>query len=218
MVKYVVAINWLYKPYLDKCLKTLKLAEDNIFLFDGNEPNDPGLAGALNQAVGLLDITKSDWLIVINPAMRFGEKGGLDIIEHLGKTKSNFIFFADKTGKSFAWHCCAIHKDVFKKIGKLDPNFYPVYFEDVDFDLRYIKAFGKSFKRVDIDATNESMNHSVELAGIKVPTNDLIAYFATKWGIHPSAATTLKPYDHPFNVKKNSLAFWPPAQGQVWNE
>lgn len=213
MIKYTAVINYLYKPYLDDCLATLKLPKENILIIDGDQPSDPGLAGSINEAVDFMRHRGHDWLIIINPAMRFGEPGGLDIIEQLETTEANFVFFGD-----FAWHCCAINREVFDAIGKLDPNFYPVYFEDVDFDLRYDLSFGRTNRAfLPIDAYNESMNHSVELAGKAIPTNDLIAYFATKWGKHPMASG-IKSYDHPFNDKNNRLAYWPPAGGQLWNE
>lgn len=219
MIKYLAFLPYVHRPYLDACLATLKLPAGNMFIVDGTKPDDPGLAGTANQAIDEMCERGADWLIFLNPAMRFGVKGGLDMIEHLERTSAPFVFFGNEQGDHFAWHCCAISLDVIARVGKLDPNFYPVYFEDVDYDLRIRKAYREYVPELlTIDAYNERFGHSVDLAGVQVDTDKLIAYFATKWGVHPAAARVLPSYHSPFNDPNNSLAFWPPARGQVYSE
>lgn len=219
MTNYVAFMTYMYEPYLKDCLATLKLPRKNLMLVDGRLPNDGGCAWAINLGIDFMKRQKAEWLILINPAMRFGDAGGLDMLDALDATGANLIYFTDHTGNEFAWHCCAINRRVFDAIGKLDTNFKPVYFEDVDYNLRYKKYFGnKGIRSFPIDARNESIGHSTELAGVKPDLNYLITYFATKWGIHPSAVDKLASYANPFNDKKNGLAFWPPANGGIWND
>lgn len=222
MNKVVAILPYVYAPYLDECLATLQIPREQILFVDGRLPEDGGCAWAINKGIDFMNAKNADWLVVLNPALRFGEEGGNDILDYLYSAeadRTNMIFFKDREGNNLAWHCCAISRQIVDAIGKLDTNFSPVYFEDVDYDLRYRKAFGKGgIKTAQIDVINESYGHSVKLAGKKPDVNYLITYFATKWGIHPSAVHDLKSYDFPFNDKKNSFAFWPAANGGVWNE
>lgn len=230
MTKAVAIIPYVYEPYFNACMATLQIPRDMILAVGEVPPDNNGQPAAFNKGIDFMRKKNADWLILINPAMRFGKEGGLDMLEWLNKSKANVVFFGNKdvmpqayqfeqaNADNFAWHCAAWRKEVFDAIGKLDTNFYPTYFEDIDFDLRYQKHFGnKNMEVLPIDARNESHGHSIKLAGINVDTNALITYFATKWGRHPSA-TGLNSYDRPFNNSINSLAFFPPARGQVWNE
>jgi hypothetical protein len=147
-------------------------------------------------------------------------------VVHFGTKKVREQRFKRGEGPSYeegnlGWHCSAVSREVIDKVGYFDPNFYPSYFEDLDYDLRINKALGGSWGSpkwfiLPIDASSAGLRHAVELGGVKTPVNDLIAYFATKWGRHPSAAK-LGEYDHPFDDKNNSLAFFPPAHGRMWD-
>lgn len=214
MTKAVALLPYVYKPYLEACLATIKIPKEQLLLVDGTLPEDGGFAWAFNRGIEFMEMQEADYLIVLNPALRFGEPGGMDMLEKLNGLDSNMVFFND-----LAWHCCAIGRVVIDAIGKLDTNFSPVYFEDVDYDLRYSKFFGdKGIRRLTVDVSNESYGHSVKLGGQKPDINYLITYFATKWGVHPSAAKALKSYDHPFNNPDHSLKFWPPANGDKCDE
>lgn len=218
MSKAVFVLPYVYKPYLDECLATIKIPREQILIVDGTLPEDGGCAWAINKGVDFMREKDASWLVVLNPALRFGEPGGIDILKWLDEIVAGRVYFGDAIGADLAWHCCAFRREVFESIGKLDTNFSPVYFEDVDFDLRYKKYVGDSNIATRwIDVTNESYGHSVKLGGKKPDINALITYFATKWGVHPSAVNDLASYKHPFNEKTNSLAFWPPANGGIWN-
>lgn len=234
MISYQVILPYVYQPYLDDCIVTLKLPPEHVNVVD-NTIDNRGVGGSWNIGIELMKEKNCDWLIILSSAMRFGEAGGLDMIEQLEKhPDADLIHFAHKSvpeqpyirGKSWGyadgvlgWHCTAINKRVIEAVGKFDPNFYPAYFEDIDYDLRIDKAMPSPTVKVilPIDARSESTGHGVALAGIQIPNDQLIAYFATKWGRHPNASQ-LGSYDRPFNDPNNSVAFFPPAHGEIWDE
>lgn len=234
MANYVAVVPFIYQPYADELKKSLKLPEENVNFIDNTDQNR-GVAGSWNMGIEMMKERHADWLIIMSAAMRMGKEGGLDMIEQLDKhPDAHIVNFANrlvpegqfKRGESpgvesgmFSWHCCAISRKVVDEVGKFDANFYPIYFEDIDYDLRVEKAFGDQIDRpiVHIYANSASTAHAITLAGVKSESTPLIAYFAEKWGKHPSA-TEINSYDRPFNNPKNSLAFWPPAHGDMWNE
>lgn len=217
MTKVLFFLPYTYKPYLDGCLQTLKIPEDILMIKDETPPNNIDLPASINLAFTELKKRDAEWFVLLNPQMNFGEKGGLDILESLEDTPGNFIYFSNKQHESFAWHCCAIHREVIDKVGKMDTNFFPTYFDDVDYDLRYKRVFGTDNRQtIPIDAHNIGYGQSNKLAGIKADIDKLIVYFATKWGIHPSSG--LEGYNYPFNDPNKSLAFFPPAGGQTWDD
>lgn len=233
-MKYVMVIPYAYKPYYDKCIATLKIPPENILALD-NTIFNLGVAGSWNIGIDTMRSRNADWLIICSATMRFGDDGGLDMISHIEQhPQADLINFASidtepsqfVRGKSpgieagmFSWYLCAINRNTIDSVGKFDGNFYPCYFEDIDYDMRVNKYFNNSvdWAILPINATFESRSHAVELGGVKSDPTPLIAYFATKWGRHPSAAE-LGDYATPFNDKNNSLAFWPPANGGIYDD
>lgn len=232
-MKAVGVVPYVYEPYFEEFKKTCKL--HNVFALN-NIYNNKGVAESWNQGIDYMKKCDADWLVIISAAMRFGEAGGLDIIEQIEKhPHADIIRFAKKEmleqpfsssykaknppyPEVFYWHCTAISKEVIERVGYFDPNFYPIYFEDTDYDLRIRKAgLNTADIIVPIDAESVSSGHAVTLGDVNSPSIPLIAYFATKWGRHPSAPQ-LGEYNRPFNDPNNSLAFFPPAQGRIWNE
>lgn len=235
MVNYVAVIPFIYPPYMQDLKLTLKLPEANVNFIDNTDVNR-GVAGSWNVGIEQLKERGADWLIIISAAMRFGEPGGLDMLEQIQQhPTADIIRFAQKDvpaghfnkddkaanpgyPECFNWHCTAISSELIKQVGKFDPNFYPIYFEDTDYDLRIKKAgFNLTDFIAPIDAHSVSAGHATELGGVESPAAPLVAYFATKWGRHP-AAPQLGEYDKPFNNPDNSLAFFPPARGELWDE
>lgn len=233
--RVVGVVPFVHKPYYEALKATLELPELSVMFIDNTQEN-LGVAGSWNRGIKFMEDTGSDWLIIMSAAMRFGHKGGLDMLEQIENHPSaDIIRFAEKTiseqrfdkrnkadnpsweAGAFYWHCTAISSEVVKQVGKFDENFYPIYFEDTDYDLRIKKAgFAISDIIAPIDARSQSIGHAAKLENIKSDSSPAIAYFATKWGRHPSAAE-LGEYARPFNNPENSLAFWPPARGQVWD-
>lgn len=243
MIKALIVLPFAYRPYFEQCVATLDKGLD-ILAIDNTRAN-LGVAESWNRGIDKVKQDSYDWLIVCSAAMRFGEAKGLDMLEQLMKYKdAHVINFGAKNfpvskfirgtspgpeGGNFSWHCTAVRRDVLEEVGYFDPNFYPIYFEDIDYDLRINKVYNifneetlsydKPLKWliVPIDATDTGNGHGVKLGKVESPSEPLIAYFATKWGRHP-AASVLGSYSHPFNDSKNSIAYFPEAGGRRWNE
>lgn len=232
-MKYILVLPYAYKPYFDECIATIKLPQENLVCIDNTEENH-GVAGSWNMGVDLMRERDADWLILVSAAIRFGEQGAQDMIQQIEDHHyAHVIHFATKNvveqnyvrGESpgyadgvFGWHITAVRRDVLDKVGYFDPNFYPSYFEDIDYDLRINKAFtDATWLILPIDAQGTTIGHAATLGGVKSPAEPLIAYFATKWGRHPSAAK-IGAYDTPFDNSNNTVAFFPPAHGRLWNE
>lgn len=233
MSKALMVVPYIYKPYFDAFFETYD-GTPELLAIDNREHN-AGVAGSWDQGIDEMRKRGADWLIVCSAAMRFGTPGGSDIQEQIdAHPDADIIRFAPMTTaevrfnpydkaknppypECFYWHLTAVNKRVFDRIGKFDPNFYPVYFEDTDYDLRIKKAGNFNDIIAPIDAHSAGTGHAVQFAGVKSPSEPPIAYFAEKWGRHPSAAQ-LGEYNYPFNNSKNSLAFFPSAHGVAWNE
>lgn len=235
MTNYLVVIPYTNADYLQECLQTLKIPRENIMVVDNTEDNR-GVAGSWNLGIAEMKRRNAEWLIIVSAAMRFGHKGGFDMIAAIEHNYTDDIIrFAQRSTpellfdgsnkfnnppypECFYWHCTAVNRSVFNQVGKFDENFYPIYFEDTDYDLRINKA---GFKSTDIiapiDANTKGAGHGVVMGHVKTDPTASIAYFATKWGRHPGAAE-LGSYDRPFNDKENSLAFWPPANGGKYDD
>lgn len=235
MIKYTLVMPCAYAPYAEACVDSLKLDRENMLIIDNTEDNK-GVAESWNMGIDKMRKDDTDWLIIVSAAMRFGAEGGLDMLEQIESHKfAKVIDFAIKDfkpsvfirgkspgveGGNFSWHCTAIRRDIIDQVGYFDSNFHPIYFEDIDYDLRLQKSLGTSLVGttwliLPIDATDEGIGHGVKLGGIKAPAEPNLLYFCQKWGRMPDAAQ-LGEYDTPFNDPNNTLAFFPPAHGRLW--
>lgn len=233
--KFVGVLPYSYGPYYDEFMKTWHRDDRAELLFlDNTGIDNLGVAESWNWGIDHMRKCQADWLIIISATMRFGKDGIKQMYEQIDKHDyANIIHFAksDVPEQNYAgadsppydsgvfyWHLTAVNKRVFDKIGYFDPNFYPIYYEDTDFDIRFRKAFDDPQRLIlPIDATSEGVGHAVKLGGVKAPAEPNIVYFVSKWGRSPEAPQ-LGEYEHPFNNENNSLAFFPPTQGRVWNE
>ncbi len=231
MTKFLAVMPYVYQPYADECFASMShLFDSNVLLIDNTEHNK-GVPESWNLGIDKAREIGADWLVIISAAVRFGQFGGTDIINQLELHDADVVHFSGKNmpeqsyirGKEYAddllgWHLTAIRMSVIEKVGYFDTNFFPAYFEDIDYDLRIRKALPEvTWLILPVDAHNESIGHGVKMGNVTIPINDLIAYFSTKWGRHPNA-TEISEYGRPFNDKNNSLAYFPPANGRLWND
>jgi hypothetical protein len=231
-MKYVLVCPYAYSPYWEECLATIKLPAENILAVD-NTTDNVGCNEGWNRGIDKLKEIDGDWLIVMSAAVRFGESGGKDMVEQLEKhPEAHIVHFAQKhipeqpfvrgNSPSYAegllgWHLSAVRRDVIDNIGYFDPNFL-ADFGDLDYDIRVNKYYDKALWLIlPVDAHGTTMNHGVKLGGAVAPAEPSIAYFATKFGVHPSAVAELGTYRRPFNKDNGSLAFFPPAHGRTWD-
>lgn len=228
-MKYVAVIPYAYQPYYDEFEATLKLPRENcLFIDDTNPPGGIGIMKAHNMGIDFMKQKGADWLIVISASIRFGEAGGLDFIDiieqhqdlHVINGAGKAIIDDKEQVLAMGWHLTAFKADIFYAIGRWDENFTPYGFDDVDLTLRMKKYFGNQFKMDTFicDMEHTTRSHSIQLAGVKAPSEPRIAYFVEKWGRHPGA-WQWDGWAYPFNNPENSLAYWPPApNGSKWSD
>lgn len=95
------------------------------------------------------------------------------------------------------WHLLAIRKTTVEKIGLIDENFYPAYYEDNDYHRRMLLA-GCEFVRIMIDATSAGNALSMH-AGVNINWNKCRDYYVKKWGGLPPDEI----FNQPFNGIQN---------------
>lgn len=216
-MKYVAVLPFVYQPYYDECIKTIKFPIDNLLVID-NTQNNIGIMKAHNHGVSFMREKDADWLIVISAAIRFGEKGGLDFIDLLDQHPDNLMIngaghcVLDNIPRIMAlgWHLTAINRKVFDAVGNWDENFTPYGFDDTDLTIRIQKHFGLDYKNDSFpcDLSHASVSHSIQIANVESPSTPRINYFERKWGKHPGAWQE-KGFDRPFNNPDNPLSYWP---------
>ncbi len=199
-MKYQIVMPFIYIPYMEECVSTIKLPSENILLVDNTQENI-GVAASWNKGIEKMRERGCDWLIIISAAIRFGEKGMQDFIDQVAITDKDILACEPSHG----WHCIAIRSSVFDRVGTFDENFYPIYFEDNDFGIRCGLEGSILWGSVEgIQIENKMWNHSGQLAKVKVDSEKLLAYLLRKWG----GKRDYYEFKHPFNNPENSIKYW----------
>jgi len=159
------------------------------------DPNGHNLGVARAWNVGAREVLERglDYLVVLSASVEFGpllhctwksqmeEFWGRHVIEALGHS----------------WHLIAFHRSVFETVGLFDENFYPAYFEAIDFGYRMkvcgvvpdiepglawadpVSGLEQYFARPWVNAMSwGTAQHIV----VDVPADPLLAYYRKKWG------------------------------------
>ena len=199
-MKYQIVMPFIHRPYMEECLATIKVPHENLLMVDNTEVNH-GVAASWNMGVAKMYERDCDWLIILSAAMRFGEPGMQDFIDAIEKTEMDFLACEPSHG----WHCIAIRKTVFDRVGTFDENFYPIYWEDTEFGYRCSLAGITCWGSVEgIQLSNMMWSHSTQLAGVKADSEKLLAYLLRKWG----GVRDHYEYKYPFNNPENSIKYW----------
>lgn len=203
-MNYTIVIPSIYQPYTGGCVTCIhpKL-RDNLLIVDNTKENK-GVAASWNLGIDRMKETGSEWLIILSASVRFGNMGGLDLIEQLETTRASVI----EPELDFMWHCMSIRRNVIEKVGKFDENFYPAYFEDFDYGHRIRLTFENDpafiWTKVFIDMMSAGRCHGTTLGGVKVDSQRLRDYLIKKWGGMPGDTK----FTRPFNNPNNPLSYW----------
>jgi hypothetical protein len=219
-MKYAIVMPFIYKPWADACLASCKLPVENILAVD-NTVENRGVAASWNLGIEKMKVQDADWLIILSAAIRFGEKGGHDFIQALENHPECAVIEA---AMGIGWHLIAFSKKAIELAGKFDENFYPAYYEDLDYSWRLKMAYE------DLDPTHNISNspiwhkeivdvmiagfaHGVTLGGVRADTTKLVQYYIQKWG----GETGRERFMRPFNNVENLIKFWPHSErGGEW--
>lgn len=199
-MKYTIVIPSIYQPYTDACASTIKLPKENILIVD-NTVNNKGVSASWNMGIDKMVADNSEWLIVLSAAMRFGEPGAQDFINALQQAPSMVV----ECEMGHGWHLIAFRREVIEKVGRFDENFYPGYYEDIDYSYRIqLAKFEIPWTKVFCDVSNMGWSHGCMLGKVKVDGDKLFRYLMAKWG----GVRNKYEYKNPFNNPDNSIKYW----------
>lgn len=217
-MKYTVLLPILDETIGLSCIKSMQIKNnssgfdlENITIVDNTRNGlqnthlktyrDPdnhniGVSGAWN--VGARDVVenKKDYMIILSASMLFGPELHITFIEQMNRHPEAMI--VESEGHS--WHLIAIHRKVFETIGYFDENFYPGYFEQIDFcrrmDLANFDNKGsKEWANVWVNALSTGVGQHIQF--LSLPADPLLAYYREKWGGNKGE----EKYDKPFGDK-----------------
>lgn len=164
-----------------------------------------GVGGSWNRGIEAMRDAEHDWLVILFAAVRFGEPGGLDFLRFLDEAGQAIPHpSCVEAGGGLGWHLLAFHRDTLDLVGGFDPIFWPGYYEDRDWSVRFQRAYGVNSKapgfvgplwpKVEVDASLTEVAHGLKRGGVHVDMTLMEQRFLAKWGEHEEYAT---PYDIP---------------------
>jgi hypothetical protein len=217
--RYTVVTPWIMKSYMDECVKDCKFDRDNWLMVDNSKVN-LGIQRPVNMGIDKMVRDDTDWLVYMSATMRFAEPGGLDFIDHLAQHPDHAVIEAmgPTTQSIWGWHLIAFNRRTVEAVGRWDENFYPAYYDDIDYSVRFQRAYKTNettfadsgvWTKMPIAACDAGAAHALHFGGIKINGEGLISYFTQKWGRHPDYPTEGRGYEHPFNNPDNPVQYWP---------
>ena len=206
---HLVVIPSIYQPYTDACLRSAHIDPADLLVID-NTVHNRGVAASWNEGARRVLDEGRDWLVICSAAMRFAGRGIATFTDQLALHPTAQ---AIEAGCDLGWHLIAIARTTFERVGLFDENYYPAYFEDLDYGLRIRLGFGinyipgvESWPKVTVAATLESAAHGIEFCNVTGDGNMLADYYARKWG-GPSGHER---FTDPFGRHDVGLDWWPP--------
>ena len=149
-----------------------------------------GVARAWN--IGAREVVEKniDYLIVMSSSMLFGVMKETTLLRQIATHKGFEIIEAE----GHSWHLIAFKRDLFLEVGYFDENFYPAYFEDIDFAFRLrLLNQKRTWAIFWVNAISQAIAKHSHLS-LATP---LLEYYKAKWGGDKGA----EGYTLPFNDK-----------------
>jgi len=119
-----------------------------ICVDNGSQPAYPGCnirlektvcyAAALNY--GISQAIDSDWFILMNNDVRIQKPFIQKILELDSDKLYGFYTWNDVGAEYLSGWCYFLPQKIYKKVGKFDEGFTPMWFEDADYSIRTIKS------------------------------------------------------------------------------
>lgn len=207
-MKYVVILPTIGTHLLDNCLgsmspevrsntivftngKNIKTKFTDIKEFVDNDDN-VGLGKAWNYGLKHMMDNDLDYAIICSQSNQF-TKGMDDFVEYISESMPKYAGCG-----TISWHLIALSKELVSKVGYMDENFYPIYYEDTDYIVRMMKLGvydGEGWQQWEIGTTPPEYAESLKL-GLKLNLEGCRQYMIKKWGSDSYLEPT---YDHPFN-------------------
>lgn len=175
---------------------------DDVLGYGGTGIND-GVSAGWNYGVQYVLDNDLDYVVILSQHTVFTE-GARDFIAELQKGPQYGLISQE------GWHCIALSNKTLKLVGDFDTNFYPIYYEDTDYELRLYKAgIIDDVDRTEIACLETPGGYSTTL-GMRPEVEGCKAYFIRKWGEIFSYVDYEKQtfYEHPFNDQTKPNSYW----------
>lgn len=160
---------------VDNSKQGLNYQERGLRVFRDPTGHNLGVARAWN--IGAREVVERnlDYLVIMSASMLFGPIKETTWIRQMETFNGANCIESD----GHSWHLIAFHKRVFDLIGFFDENFYPGYFEAIDFGyrLRMLNMEG-GWPRVWVNALSQTVGRHTDL----VLAPPLLDYYKKKWG------------------------------------
>lgn len=158
-------------------------------------PQNYGVPGSWN-----LGLAKgADYTLILSASVRFG-KPLSEVLKLIpGYANSTMCIFE-------GYHFVAISKELIKRMGNFDENFYPGYGEDQDWGRRLdiLNIHPPSYYDLGNTTIGSGINkRSGQWQWDRINTGRMEDYFLHKWGGHPGI------WEHPFNNPENPISYYP---------
>jgi len=223
MDKVLVVCPVVDERISDTCLysilkypSSLGITESQILLVDNSEHgfaakygirfirsevgHNLGVARAWNLGVQEVLDKKLDYLVLMSASMYFGPILHCTFLTQMQTFWGSNVIEATGHG----WHLIAFNRRVFETIGMFDENFYPAYFEDVDFGRRiYLSQMNGKWENVWINAISQGNALHVRSEMVSAPATPLLKYYEEKWG----GGKENEKFMTPFNT--GDMTYWP---------
>ena len=159
----------------------------NLYIHE--EKNNLGVSASWNKLCDII-FAEYDYALIINDDVYLGY-GTQVVNEAINRSKVGIV------QSYFKWSVVLISKQLFKKVGRFDDEFYPAYFEDSDYIYR-VKLAGLLHEVDDtltpvVKRENCSTNKDRSLFDGHFQRNR--ERYIAKWGNSPLLETFTKPFD-----------------------
>lgn len=180
----------------DECWATLHPDIRKRTTIIDNGAHNCGVATSWNLGAVQAEKEGARWMVICSETMRFGAPGGTDFEDRLVGP------WAD-CGHN--WHLIAFSVETLMEVGPFDEAFWPIYFEDADYERRLTLAGMPSPRgeqrsvppMVGVDAHAEASGHSLTAGLVSVNMGIQAARYATKWGGPKGSEKYTTPYGNP---------------------
>jgi len=200
MNNWTMVIPSVKMGWANKCVSSLNTNRlQNVLVVDNTKINY-GVAGAWNLGVDKMYKDGSEWLILCSESIRFYDDPISNINKSINNAQPETLIIEGNGGQG--WHFIMFSRKVFDTVGYFDENFYPAYYEDNDYIVRYSMAFPGSSPEANL-AHLEKVSLNATLLGIAQGLNHVTwnsnydeqeKKFIHKWGRYPKAV-----FEHPYN-------------------
>lgn len=219
-MKYAIVIPSGGGDRLDVCLNSIDPAirkhvliyknapgiveRDDVLGYAGTGIND-GVSAGWNYGRQYVIKNELDYLFILSQHVVLTD-GMRDWVEAIEREQPKYA-----SPSSEGWHLIALSNKLLQMAGEFDTNFYPIYYEDTDYELRmHLLGVLEECYDTPVKALKTPGGYSTTL-GMRPEVEGCKSYFILKWGEIFSYTEYEQQtfYPTPFNNPDNSVGYFP---------